>query len=144
MRPIKRLKKIRIHREGTRILIISFIILLIVNIALYRSVGCKWIFYIPVTISGVFYLVMGNFFRCPIRLFGENTEKIVIAPADGKIVVVEEVDEYEYFHDRRIMISIFMSIFNVHANWYPVDGTIKKVAHDNGKFLRAWLPKAST
>ncbi|KAA6331903.1 Phosphatidylserine decarboxylase proenzyme [termite gut metagenome] len=144
MRPLKRLKKIRIHREGTRILIISFIILLIINIALYRSIGCKWFFYIPVTISGVLYLVMANFFRCPIRLFGENTEKIVVAPADGRIVVVEEVDEYEYFHDRRMMISIFMSIFNVHANWYPVDGTIKKVTHDNGKFLRAWLPKAST
>ncbi|KAA6344573.1 Phosphatidylserine decarboxylase proenzyme [termite gut metagenome] len=144
MRPIKRLKKIRIHREGTRILIISFIILLIVNIALYRSIGCKWVSYIPVAISGILYLIMINFFRCPIRLFGRNTEKIVVAPADGKIVVVEEVDEYEYFHDRRIMVSIFMSIFNVHANWYPVDGTIKKVTHDNGKFLRAWLPKAST
>ncbi|KAA6329460.1 Phosphatidylserine decarboxylase proenzyme [termite gut metagenome] len=144
MRPIKRLKKIRIHREGTRILIVSFIILLIVNIALYRTVGCKWFFYIPVAISGIFYLIMTNFFRCPIRLFGGNTEKIVVAPADGRIVVVEEVDEYEYFHDRRMMVSIFMSIFNVHANWYPVDGTIRKVTHDNGKFLRAWLPKAST
>ncbi|KAA6312180.1 Phosphatidylserine decarboxylase proenzyme, partial [termite gut metagenome] len=78
MRPITRLKKIRIHREGTRILIISFIILLIVNIALYRSIGCKWFFYIPVIISSALYLVMVNFFRCPIRLFGENTEKIVV------------------------------------------------------------------
>ncbi|HIT83206.1 MAG TPA: phosphatidylserine decarboxylase, partial [Candidatus Avibacteroides faecavium] len=57
---------------------------------------------------------------------------------------VEEVDEGEYFHDRRIMVSIFMSILNVHANWYPVDGTVKKVAHQNGKFMKAWLPKAST
>ena len=71
---------------------------------------------------------MVNFFRCPIRLFGQDTEKIVVAPADGKIVVIEEVDENEYFHDRRLMVSIFMSIVNVHANWYPVDGTIKKVA----------------
>jgi phosphatidylserine decarboxylase len=59
-------------------------------------------------------------------------------------VVIEEVDEHEYFHDRRLMISIFMSITNVHANWYPVDGTVKKVAHQNGKFMKAWLPKAST
>ena len=79
-----------------------------------------------------------------IRLFGQDTEKIVVAPADGKIVVIEEVDENEYFHDRRLMISIFMSIVNVHANWYPVDGTIKKVAHHNGNFMKAWLPKAST
>ena len=85
-----------------------------------------------------------NFFRCPIRLFGQETEKVVVAPADGKIVVVEEVEENEYFHDRRIMVSIFMSLVNVHANWYPVDGTVKKVWHKNGKFMKAWLPKAST
>ena len=60
------------------------------------------------------------------------------------LVVIEEVDENEYFHDRRLMVSIFMSIVNVHANWYPVDGTIKKVAHHNGNFMKAWLPKAST
>ena len=70
--------------------------------------------------------------------------EVVVAPADGKIVVVEEVEENEYFHDRRIMVSIFMSLVNVHANWYPVDGTVKKVWHQNGKFMKAWLPKAST
>lgn len=67
-------------------------------------------------VSVVVYLLMVNFFRCPIRLFGQDTERIVVAPADGKIVVIEEVDEHEYFHDRRIMVSIFMSILNVHAN----------------------------
>ena len=67
-----------------------------------------------------------------------------MAPADGKIVVIEEVDENEYFHDKRLMISIFMSVVNVHANWYPVDGVVKKVGHQNGKFMKAWLPKAST
>lgn len=87
---------------------------------------------------------MVNFFRCPIRLFKGETEKIVVAPADGKVVVIEEVDEYEYFHDRRLMISIFMDITNVHANWYPVDGVIKHVDHHNGRFMKAWLPKAST
>jgi phosphatidylserine decarboxylase len=86
---------------------------------------------------------MVNFFRCPLRVFGKSTEKVVVAPADGKVVVIEEVDENEYFHDRRIMISIFMSLFNVHANWYPVDGTIKVVQHQNGKFMKAYLPKAS-
>ena len=69
----------------------------------------------------VVYLLMVNFFRCPIRLFKGDT-KTVVAPADGRIVVIEEVDEHEYFHDRRLMISIFMDITNVHANWYPVDG----------------------
>ena len=90
------------------------------------------------------YLVLVNFFRCPIRLFNGDTEGLVLAPADGKVVVVEEVDENEYFHDRRIMISIFMSLFNVHANWIPVDGVVKSVRHHNGRFQAAWLPKAST
>ena len=67
-----------------------------------------------------------------------------MAPADGKIVVVQEVNEMEYFHDRRLMISIFMDVTNVHANWYPVDGVVKHVSHQNGKFMKAWLPKAST
>ena len=67
----------------------------------------------------------------------------MVAPADGKIVVVEEVEENEYFHDRRLMISIFMSLVNVHANWFPVDGKVKFVKHFNGNFHKAWLPKAS-
>lgn len=58
-------------------------------------------------------------------------------------VVIEEVEENEYFHDRRLMISIFMSLFNVHANWFPVDGVVKFVKHFNGNFHKAWLPKAS-
>lgn len=85
-----------------------------------------------------------NFYRCPIRYFdGEDTEKIVVAPADGHIVVIEEVDENKYFHERRIMVSIFMSLWNVHANWFPVDGTVKFVKHFNGNYHKAWLPKAS-
>lgn len=141
---LKRLKKIRIHREGTHTLVGSFLLLLLINAVLYWGLDTRIPFYFTAILSLVVYGIMVNFFRCPIRLFGRDTEKIVVAPADGKVVVVEEVDENEYFHDRRIMISIFMSLVNVHANWYPVDGTIKKVSHQNGKFLKAWLPKAST
>lgn len=72
------------------------------------------------------------------------TTKTVVAPADGRVVVIEEVDEEEYFHDRRLMISIFMSPLNVHANWIPCEGTIVKVAHQKGNFMKAYLPKAST
>ena len=79
-----------------------------------------------------------SYYVCSAR---KNTEKIVVAPADGKIVVVEEVEETEYFHDRRIMVSIFMSLVNVHANWYPVDGTVKSVSHQNGKFMKPGCPK---
>lgn len=144
MSRLKKLKKIRLHSEGTHILISASLILLLINAVLYWGIDCKIPFYLTATVSVVVYLLMINFFRCPIRLFGQETEKIVVAPADGRIVVIEEVDENEYFHDRRLMISIFMSLVNVHANWYPVDGTVKKVAHQNGKFMKAFLPKAST
>lgn len=143
-RKLKRLKKIRIHHEGTNVLVGSLILLLIVNTVVYCTLPCKLPFYIIAPISIVVYVLLVNFFRCPIRLYEHDTEKIVIAPADGKVVTIEEVDEYEYFNDRRLLISIFMSPLNVHANWYPVDGTVKKVAHQNGKFMKAWLPKAST
>lgn len=141
---LKKLKKIRIHREGTHILVGALILLIAVNAFFFYVFECKIPFYLVVAASAIVYGLVLNFFRCPIRLFGEETEKIVVAPADGRIVVIEEVEEHEYFHDKRIMVSIFMSILNVHANWYPVDGTVKYVSHQNGKFMKAWLPKAST
>ena len=144
MSRLKRLKKIRLHREGTSTLWTGLLLLLAVNSLIYFSIENKVPFYIVGAISLVVYGIMVNFFRCPIRLFGQDTEKVVVAPADGKVVVIEEVDEGEYFHDRRLMISIFMSLVNVHANWYPVDGVVKKVWHQDGKFMKAWLPKAST
>lgn len=143
-RRLKKLRKIRIHHEGTELLIVSCLLLLLLNATLYYAFECKIAFYITAITSIVLYSLLVNFFRCPIRVFEQDTEKIVVAPADGKIVVIEEVDEHEYFHDRRLMISIFMSVVNVHANWYPVDGVVKKVTHHNGKFIKAWLPKAST
>lgn len=119
------MKKIRIHHEGTNILITSAIVLLAINLASYYLLGTNVFFYILAVVSIVLYLLMVNFFRCPIRLFKGETEKTVVAPADGRVVVIEEVEEHEYFHDRRLMISIFMDITNVHANWYPVDGVVK-------------------
>lgn len=144
MNRLRKLKKIRIHREGTGTLVASLLILISLNAILYFGLDNKLPFYIVFAISVILYAVLVNFFRCPIRYFEQDTEKIVVAPADGRIVVIEEVDENEYFHDKRLMISIFMSIVNVHANWYPVDGVVKKVGHQNGKFMKAWLPKAST
>ena len=115
-----------------------------INALLLFLVDSKAPFSVVAFLSLCLYLSMVNFFRCPIRLFGQETEKIVVAPADGRIVVAEEVDEHEYFHDRRLMISIFMGITNVHANWYPVDGVVKRVSHQSGNFHKAFLPKAST
>ena len=144
MKKLKKLKNIRIHHEGTDTLVISAILLLALNSALYYYIDSKWPFYVIAPISIVVWLLLLNFFRCPIRLFKGETKQIVVAPADGKIVCIEEVDENEYFHDRRLLVSIFMSVFNVHANWYPVDGLVKKVAHHDGRFQAAWLPKSST
>ena len=124
-------------------MIVSAVILLAINGLLYCTIDSR-VTYIFAAISLFLYLLMVNFFRCPIRTFEQDTEKIVVAPADGKIVVIEEVDEHEYFHERKLMISIFMDVTNVHANWYPVDGVVKHVSHQNGKFMKAWLPKAST
>lgn len=144
LQKLKKLRKIRLHREGTEILIVSALLLLSLNGLVYSLCDYRLPLYILAAISITFYLLMVNFFRCPIRHFDQDSEKIVVAPADGKIVVVQEVDEQEYFHERKLMISIFMSVTNVHANWYPVDGVVKHVSHQNGKFMKAWLPKAST
>ena len=142
-RRIKKLKKIRIHREGTDTLIYSVMAIGLVAYLLYHFVDNKIPFWSFALIFGAAWLVVLNFYRCPIRYFEGDTERLVVAPADGKIVVIEEVMENEYFHEKRLMISIFMSLFNVHANWFPVDGKVKKVVHKDGNYHKAWLPKAS-
>ena len=142
-RRIKKLKKIRIHREGTDTLIYSVLAIGLVAYLLYHFVDNKIPFWSFALIFGAAWLVVLNFYRCPIRYFEGDTERLVVAPADGKIVVIEEVMENEYFHEKRLMISIFMSLFNVHANWFPVDGKVKKVVHKDGNYHKAWLPKVS-
>ena len=141
---IKKLKKIRIHREGTDQLLYGFLFFIGFAIALWFTFDQKWPFWLFIVVYGIIYAIIVNFYQCPIRYLDvEDTGNIVVAPADGKIVVIEEVDENIYFHDRRLMISIFMSLTNVHANWFPVDGKVKFVRHFNGNYHKAWLPKAS-
>lgn len=141
---IKKLKKIRIHREGTDQLLYGFLFFIGFAIALWFTFDQKWPFWLFIVVYGIIYAIIVNFYQCPIRYLDvEDTGNIVVAPADGKIVVIEEVDENTYFHDRRLMISIFMSLTNVHANWFPVDGKVKFVRHFNGNYHKAWLPKAS-
>ena len=140
---LKKLKKIRLHHEGVRPLIVSAAILALLALIIYYVFGISIPLYIYLAVGLSVYLCMVNFYRCPIRIFDGETEGVVVAPADGNVVVLEEVEENEYFRDRRLMVSIFMSPFNVHANWIPVDGTVKLVEHQDGNFHRAWLPKAS-
>ena len=141
---IQKLKKIRIHREGNDTLLYGLIFIIAAGAALWYGFDTKWPFWLFIVVFGVVYGIVFNFYQCPIRYLNvEDTDKIVVAPADGKIVVIEEVEENEYFHDKRLMISIFMSLFNVHANWFPVDGKVKFVKHQDGNYHKAWLPKAS-
>lgn len=140
---LRKLKKIRLHSEGKTTLLWSAIVLITLNFIILHSFEAKIYFDICIAVSAVLYGIMLNFFQCPIRTFDGDTDGLVLAPADGRVVVVEETMENEYFHDRRIMVSIFMSLFNVHANWIPVDGTVKHVEHLDGNFHKAWLPKAS-
>lgn len=144
---IKKIKKIRLHHEGTYTLTAGGLFFLALNALCFwvfaYLIDAPIVFYIVLAISVIIYGIMVNFFRCPIRYFNGETEGTVVAPADGKIVVIEDVEENEYFHAKRKMVSIFMSLTNVHANWFPVDGVVKKVEHQNGNFHKAWLPKAS-
>ena len=140
---MRKLKNVRIHREGTDTLLYGLVALVAIALILWFYVDCKIPFWAFVIVFGTIYSIVVNFFRCPMRYDDGDTEKIVVAPADGKVVVIEEVVEDEYFHDKRIMVSIFMSLFNVHANWFPVDGKVKFVNHQNGNYHKAWLPKAS-
>lgn len=140
---IRSLKKQRIHREGTDTLIYSLLAVAGVAMLLWRYCDNKIPFWSFLAVFGVVWVIVLNFYRCPKREFKGDTEGVVVAPADGRVVVIEEVMENTYFHEKRLMISIFMSLFNVHANWFPVDGKVKFVHHQNGNYHKAWLPKAS-
>jgi phosphatidylserine decarboxylase len=137
-------KSMKVHREGTGLLLSLFTFLFVVNLTLYHTIGKGLVFYISVSLSAALFLLILNFFRSPFRRFPYDSEGLVIAPADGTIVAIEEVPENEYFHEKRLQVSIFMSVFNVHANWFPVNGTVCHVSHQPGRFRAAYLPKSST
>ena len=133
----------KVHKEGTGLLLTLFTLIFIVNVTLYYTAS-KGLFYTVFFFTTVFFLLILNFFRSPFRRFPYDSEGLVIAPADGTIVAIEEVMENEILHKQCLQVSIFMSIFNVHANWFPVNGTVKHVSHQNGRFMAAYLPKSST
>jgi phosphatidylserine decarboxylase len=136
-------KRITIHKEGYKILAFGLIILMILNIVLALVISdrtiIKWVFGI---ISLIMYVFLLFFFRLPIRRLDPDPD-LIFAPADGKVVVIEETEENEYFKDLRLQVSIFMSPFNMHSNKYPVSGRIKYVAYHPGNYMVAWHPKSS-
>jgi len=133
-----------VHKEGYKIILIAFLMAIIINAITYHfSNGDIHTMKISVLITVVFFFLIVSFFRSPRRESYNNADAI-LAPADGKIVVIEEVDEQEYFKTRCLQVSIFMSPTNVHINWFPVDGVIKYFKHHKGRFRAAYLPKSST
>jgi phosphatidylserine decarboxylase len=134
----------KFHKEGYPTLIISllFIIALLFLIH-YFFFDYPYIRFFAYFISVLLLITVLQFFRHPSRNTNIN-EQHVIAPADGKVVVIEEVEETEFFKDKRIQVSIFMSPINVHVNRYPISGTVKYAKYHPGKYLVAWHPKSST
>jgi phosphatidylserine decarboxylase len=133
-----------IHREGIKIVSVSAVIYVTVASLLTWLMPDENLFLDTLYIAfGLILLWQISFFRVPIRKVNQQLDAVVSA-ADGTVVVIEEVTESEYFNDRRIQISVFMSPFNVHINWFPIEGEVSYVKYHPGKFLFANNPKSST
>ena len=131
-----------IHKEGYKILRNEILIFTLVNyITYWNSEVIFWFFTLPIAIF--LFIISVYFFRVPKRDF-KKKEGCVYAPCDGKVVVIEQTQESEFYKDKRLQISIFMSPLNVHNNLYPISGKIVYCKYHAGKFLVAWHPKAST
>jgi phosphatidylserine decarboxylase len=137
------MRYIKIHKEGRLIIGSLVLVLLLLNLYIYTQFTL-WASIANIVISAFLLFFFAYFFRNPPRKVKIDDDSLVVAPADGTIVVVEPVDELEYFGEKRMQVSIFMSVFNVHANWYPVRGTVVKSVHHSGRHIAAFLPKSST
>jgi phosphatidylserine decarboxylase len=134
-----------IHKEGYKTIAICVIFFAAINLVSFYfvSINLSWLSWLIFFISLAFLLFIISFFRVPARIPTIN-EKYVVCPADGKVVVIEEITDVEYFHDRRLQVSIFMSPANVHRNVNPISGEVVYSQYHKGKYLVAWNPKSST
>lgn len=139
----KKKRNPRIHREGRNIIVGLTFLIFAINVPMYMFMS-HWTFAITLLLSATLLVFVTYFFRNPVRVLEVDDPHFLVSPADGRIVVVEPTDENEYFHEKRLQVSIFMSPFNVHANWYPIEGTVLVSEHQNGSHKGAWLPKSST
>ncbi len=138
------LKTMKFHKEGIPSLIVTLIFIALLNgLSLTFCADCTIVIWLVYALSAFLLITILQFFRNPSRSLVIDETKI-IAPADGKVVVIEEVLESEYFKDKRIQVSIFMSPINVHINRFPIAGVVKYVKYHPGLFLVAWHPKSST
>jgi phosphatidylserine decarboxylase len=133
----------KIHNEGFKIITLFFLLLVGLDFVLIYFIPITWIWAILVGASVIFFYLIVSFFRVPKRAVTIDGNKI-LAPSDGKVVVIEEVQETEYLNDKYTQISIFMSPLNVHCQWYPINGIVKYFKYHPGKYLVAWHPKSST
>lgn len=133
----------RIHREGRGIIVGLTFLIFAINVPIYLYMS-NWIFAATLLLSATLLVFVTYFFRNPMRILEVSDPNLLIAPADGRVVVIEPTMENEYFGSKRLQVSIFMSPFNVHANWYPIEGTVLESKHQRGMHKGAWLPKSST
>jgi phosphatidylserine decarboxylase len=131
-----------IHKEGRSLLLITFVAVALISWAAVRFLPTPWSCTVA-TIGGLVFIIILQFFRSPSRNWVID-ENAIIAPADGKVVVIEEVYEPEFYKENRLQVSIFMSPINVHVNRNPIAGIVKYFKYHPGLFLVAWHPKAST
>lgn len=136
-------RKLKIHREGRNIIIFVVFLLFAVNIPAYLY-SPHWVFGVTLLLTAALLCFTTYFFRNPVRVLEVDDPNFLIAPADGTVVVIEPTMENEVFHEKKLQVSIFMSPFNVHANWYPIEGTVLRSEHQKGHHQAAWLPKSST
>ncbi len=136
------MKYVKIHKEGKWIIAFTLLLLFVINVIVYVQFP-RPILAANVIVSALLFIFVMFFFRNPSRVVEIDDPSLVVAPADGTIVVVEPTEEHEYFGDKRIQVSIFMSIFNVHANWVPIGGKVLMVKHHAGNYRVAYSPKAS-
>lgn len=131
------------HREG----VATLVLVLVAGAGLVAAANAwlpQWAFYLVCVGVAVVLALVVNFFRMPSREVGTLDPQEILAPSDGKVVVIEKVHEPEWFNEDRIQVSIFMSPLNVHAQWAPIAGTVKAARYHPGKYLVAWHPKSST
>ncbi len=133
---------LRIHKEGTIMLIVTALILIALNVTIHQFLPIA--FWPVLVLSVAFFIIILQFFRNPLRQVEVTDNHLVYAPADGRVCVIEEVYEPEYFKEKRLQVSIFMSPFNVHVNRNPVSGVVNYFRYHPGKYLVAWHPKSST
>ena len=137
-------RRLKVHKEGYAILFSLLTLLVVANVIVFIESPNRILSVVCLIISILAYSFFLYFFRNPTREVEIDDENLVIAPADGHIVVTEPTEEWEYFDGKKmIQVSIFMSVFSVHANWYPISGIVRYVRHYNGRHMAAFLPKSS-